>query len=143
MNGSNTYQQRQTVGNKGEMLFEAHCDKMGYKWQKLGFDEKSENVDGFFNINPYIRNLPDYLVHTKDGMFLINVKGTANFKKKEIDMLPLFLEWYSAKKCPLCYAFCFEGQSPKLIYPERIIELYKNSEDRVWKDNVIYRNLNI
>lgn len=143
MNGSNTYEQRQTVVNKGELIFEAYCNEMGYDFKRLGFDEKNDNVDGFFNLNPMLRNLPDYLVTTKDGMFVVNVKGTANFKKKEIDMLPLFTEWFSSKKAPLVYAFCFEGQKPKLIYPEKLIELYKKSEDRVWSDGVVYRNLEI
>ena len=143
MNGSNTYEQRQTVSNKGEDLFEAYCYEMDYSCQRLGFDEKNNNVDAFYNLNPLLRNLPDYLVHTKEAIFLVNVKGTANFKKKEIDMLPLFMEWYSAKKAQLVYAFCFEGQKPKLIYPEKLIELYKKSEDRVWSDNVVYRNLEI
>ena len=143
MNGSNTYAQRQTVVNKGEELFEVYCRDMGYDFKRLGFDEKNDNVDGFFNLNPMLRNLPDYLVTTKDGMFVVNVKGTANFKKKEIDMLPLFTEWFSSKKAPLCYCFCFEGKKPKLIYPEKLIELYKTSTDRQWNDGVTYRTLNL
>lgn len=143
MKGSNTYAQRQTVSNIGEQLFEEYCNIAGYDFKRLGFDEKNDNVDGFFNLNPLLRNLPDYLVTTRDGMFVVNVKGTANFKKTEIDMLPLFTEWFSSKKAPLVYAFCFEGQKPKLIYPEKLIELYKVSTDRQWSDGVVYRNLAI
>jgi len=143
MNGSNSYQERQTVANKGELLFEQYCAEMGYKLNRVGFDEKGKNVDNFFDLNSMLRNLPDYVVNTPKGTFVVNVKGTANFKKKEVDLLPLFTEWFSTKKAPLVYAFCFEGQKPKLIYPEKIIELYRKSEDRKWSDGVVYRCLDI
>ena len=58
-------------------------------------------------------------------------------------MIPLFLEWYNSKKASLIYAFCFIGKKPKLIYPEKVIELYQASKDQKWFDGVIYRNLNL
>ena len=64
-------------------------------------------------------------------------------KKKEAEMIPLFLEWYSTKDAPLVYAFCFEGEKPKIIYAEKVIELYKQSVDKKWNDGVIYRSLKI
>jgi hypothetical protein len=143
MNGSNSYKERQTVANKGEVLFEQYCAEMGYKLNRVGFDEKGKNVNNFFDLNCMLRNLPDYVVNTQNGTFVVNVKGTANFKKKEVDMLPLFTEWFSTKKAPLVYAFCFEGQKPKLVYPEKIIELYKKSTDRKWSDGIVYRNLEL
>jgi hypothetical protein len=143
MNGSHTYQDRQTVINTGEVLFENYCKEMGYKLNRIGFDEKSKNVDNFFLLNSMLRNLPDYVVNTKNETFVVCVKGTANFKKKEVDLLPLMTEWFSSPKAPLVYAFCFEGQNPKLLYPEKIIELYKSSMDQQWSDGVVYRNLKI
>ena len=143
MNGSNTYQERQSAKNIAEDLFEQYCLEKNYIIYRLGFNEKTRNINYFYDLNPYIRNLPDYIVETQNELFVINVKGTANFKKTEIDMIPLFLEWYNSKKASLIYAFCFIGKKPKLIYPEKVIELYQASKDQKWFDGVIYRNLNI
>ena len=143
MKGSNSYQERQSEENIGERLFEEYCTSMGYQFNRLGFDEKNKFVPNYFRINSMIRNLPDFIVSTKDETFVVAVKGTANFKKKEIDKIPLFLEWYSSKEAPFVYAFCFEGQKPKLIFPERIIQLYESSKDQKWSDGVVYRNLEI
>jgi hypothetical protein len=141
MNGSNTYQERQSTVNHGEILFEKYCALKSYKYWRLGFDEKNGAISHFYRINPLVRNLPDYLVDVGDITYLVAVKGTTNFKQKEINMLPLFMEWFSSKDAPLVYAFCFANQSPKLVYPEKIIELYKVEEDKQWSDGVIYRTL--
>ena len=143
MNGSNTYQERQSGKNTAEILFENYCLEKNYSIYRLGFDEKNQNIRNFFDLNAYIRNLPDFIVDIRDQLFLINVKGTANFKKKEIDMIPFFLEWYSSKKAPLVYAFCFTGKKPILLYPEKIIDLYIASKDQKWFDGVVFRNLNL
>ena len=141
--GANTYEERQTSVNVAEFLFEYYCAEKEYKLTRIGFDEKNKNVDNFFKLNPFIRNLPDYIVNTPKGTYIVNVKGTGNFKQKEMDMLPKFLKYYSAKETPLIYAFCFTGKDPILVYPERLIELYKRSEDKKWPDGVIYRNLGL
>jgi hypothetical protein len=143
MNGSNTYQERQATVNWGEILFERYCVSKNYKYWRLGFDEKNGSISHFFKLNAMIRNLPDFIVETKDATFVVAVKGTANFKEKEVNMLPLFLEWYSSKEAQLVYAFCFKDQAPKLIYPEKIIELYKAEQDKKWDDGVIYRTLKL
>jgi hypothetical protein len=129
--------------NKGEILFEAYCASKGYKFNRLGFDEHKSEVSNFYHLNHLIRNLPDYVVHTENCSYVVQVKGTDNFKKKEIDLLPLFLEWYSAPKAPLVYAFCFEGCDPLLKYPDQIIRLYEKSIDQRWDDGVVYRCLNL
>jgi len=141
--GANTYAERQTSVNVAEFLFEYYCAEKEYKLTRIGFDEKNKNVDNFFKLNPFIRNLPDYIVNTPKGTYIVNVKGTGNLKQKEMDMLPKFLEYYSTKETPLIYAFCFTGKDPILVYPERLIELYKRSEDKQWPDGVIYRNLGL
>ena len=141
--GSNSYQDRQKVANTAEFLFEYYCAEKEYSLNRLGFDEKNKNIDNFFKLNPLIRNLPDYVVNTDTNTYVVNVKGTANFKKKEIDMIPQFLEIFSSAKAPLIYAFCFVGKNPILLKPEKILELWEQSEDRQWPDGVVYRNLNI
>jgi len=143
MNGSNTYQERQSFVNIAEQIFEEYCTEKNYQFHRLGFNEKTRNINYFYDLNVLIRNLPDYIVDVGDQLFVVNVKGTANFKKKEVDMIPLFLEWYDSKKASLIYAFCFVGKKPKLIYPEKIIKLYDDSNDQQWSDGVIYRNLNL
>lgn len=143
MKGLNTYQERQSVKNIAESLFEQYCLEKNYKIHRLGFNEKTRNINHFYHLNAFIRNLPDYIIETSDQLFVVNVKGTSNFKKTEIDMIPLFLDWYNSKKAPLIYAFCFIDKKPKLIYPEKIIDLYMNSKDQQWNDGVIYRSLNL
>jgi hypothetical protein len=143
MNGSNTYAERQSTVNWGEILFERYCVSKGYKYWRLGSDEKNGTITNFFRLNAMVRNLPDYIVDTGNTTFVVAVKGTANFKEKEVKMLPLFMEWYSSKDAPLVYAFCFKDQAPKLVYPEKIIELYRVEQDKKWDDGVIYRNLKL
>jgi hypothetical protein len=54
------------------------------------------------------------------------------------------MEWFSTKEAPLIYAFCFTEQKPIMVYPDKIIELYKEAGiDKTWQDGVIYRSLNL
>ena len=143
INASNTYKDRNKLPSQGEVLFEEYCKQKQYQLIKLGLDPHTDPMDGFSGINPMLRNIPDYIVRTKERIFVVQVKGTANIKKKEVEMIPMFLEWYSSKKAPLVYAFCFVGENPKIMYADKVIELYKNSVDKVWNDGVVYRTLAI
>ena len=143
MKAASTFIERQKTVNHGEILFEKYCVSKNYKYWRLGFDEKNGEISHFYRINPLVRNLPDYLVDCGGTTFLVAVKGTGNFKEKEVKMLPLFIEWYSSKEAPLVYAFCFSDQPPKLVYPEKIIELYQAEIDKKWEDGVIYRSLKL
>lgn len=144
MNGNNSYQQRNSGVNLGEQLFEEYCTKRQVYFKRLGFDEKNNAIPHFYRLNPIVRNIPDYLVVSDKGSRLVSVKGTANIKKAEVTMIPLFLEWYHTKECPLWYAFCFEGESkPFFITPDRVIQLYQEGTDKQWNDGKIYRTLNI
>jgi len=73
----------------------------------------------------------------------VQVKGTANIKKEEVEMIPLFIEQYGSRDVPLVYAFCFAERPPVIMYADKVIELYKNSVDKVWKDGVVYRTLTV
>lgn len=143
MNGSNTYQQRNSGVNLAEDLFESYCQSKQYFYQRLGFDEKNGKIPNFFNLNSCMRNLPDYFVNNSQGSKLIMVKGTGNIKKKEYDLLPKFVEWYNSDKCPIYYAFCFKDKSPMLMTISKVISLYNDSTDKQWSDGVIYRNINL
>ena len=141
--GDNTYAERQTVRNTAEFLFEYYCAEKEYELKRIGFDEKNNAVSNFFRLNKCLRNIPDYIVNTPAKTFVVNVKGTGNFKAKEIALMPELEAMYGSKEAPLIYAFCFLGQEPKLIYPSKIVELYNKAQDRQWPDGVIYRNLGL
>jgi len=137
------FSDRMKVTNDGETIFEQYCKEKGYRVDRIGFDEHSSEIPNFWLLNHLIRNLPDYVVQTNHGPYIVQVKGTDNFKKKELDLLPLFLDWYHSPKAPLVYAFCFKGSEPILKYPDQIIRLYEKSVDQKWDDGVIYRCLKI
>jgi hypothetical protein len=141
MNASHTYYERNKIKDIGEQLFEKYCKEKNYNVVRLGFDSHKDPIKEFFKINPLLRNIPDYVVETEKGLFVVQVKGTSNIKKKEAEMIPLFLEWYGSKGAPLVYAFCFAERPPVIMYAEKVIELYKNSVEKVWGDGVVYRTL--
>ena len=130
--------------NIGEDLFEMYCENQGYNINRLGFDEQNGFVLNFQRLNPIIRNLPDYVVNAGSKTFVVCVKGTANFKQKEFEILPKLVECFSSEEAPLVYAFCFQNEPvPIFVFPKRIIELYENSVDKQWDDGVIHRNLKL
>jgi len=139
-NAKMSYAKRNTGNNFAEDFFEYYCKN--YFIVRLGFDEKFNSIPKFYNLNPIIRNIPDYFVYANDKTFLCNVKGTANIKQKEIDLLPGLIASYASKNCPLIYAFCFMGTTrPLFRTAEQIIELYANAYDKTWHDGVVYRTL--
>jgi hypothetical protein len=143
--GNHSYAERIHNTNVGEELFEAYCESKNFHITRLGFDQHKATVPNFFRLNPYIRNIPDYVINTPEATFVVNVKGTDNFKQSEYNLLPEFGEWFSTKKAPLIYAFCFkENDRPILVYPEKIIRLYEEAKiDQQWSDGVVYRCLNL
>jgi hypothetical protein len=143
-NADQTYQERQGVGvNIGEQMFEQWCERTGWNCTRLGFDEKFANVGYFYNLNPVLRNMPDYVIQRDDRTFVVNVKGTANIKEKERVLLPQLISAYSTPRAPLIYAFCIRNQRMKFAEADHIIELYDIESDRRWLDGVIYRTLNL
>jgi hypothetical protein len=143
MNGSNTYSDRNSVSNRGEVLFEQYCKNEGIFCSRVGFDEKNQKIPRFFNLNSCMKNLPDYYLNIKEKSWLVMVKGTGNIKQDEFELIPKFIEWYSDATSPLIYAFCFSGYTPLLLSPKKVIELYNKSTDKQWSDGKIYRNLNL
>ena len=144
--GSKTYWERAAIARStGEDLFEQYCLSHDCKFNRVGFDQKNDNVDYFWRFNGLLRNLPDYVItNAKGKTYAVAVKGTDNFKQKEIDLMPKMVEAFSSTEAPLIYAFCFkEKQAPIWLSPAKIIELYDKAQDNQWPDGVIYRNLNI
>jgi hypothetical protein len=140
-NGFESYNDRQNHINIAELLFVKWAEEKNYKINRIGFDEKNNSVNDFFKLNPILRNLPDFVISKDDKCFIINVKGTANIKKKEYDLIPKFIECFSSDKCPLIYAFCFQNKTPIFKKANDIIKLFENSTDKIWNDGVIYRNI--
>jgi hypothetical protein len=144
-NSDSSYLDRvKTIKNDGEYLFEKYCKSHNCQFQRLGFDEHEANVPNYWRLNPIIRNLPDFVINTGNKTFVVAVKGTDKFKKKEIDLLPSMINAYSCEEAPLIYAFCFkENSGPIWVKPNKIIELYNNAQDEKWHDGVIFRDLKI
>ncbi len=143
-NGGQTYDERNSNPiNLGEELFIEWAKEKCSFFTRLGFDEKNSNVDFFFKLNPLLRNLPDFLIIQNNKIFLVNVKGTGNIKKKEIDILPKIVEAYASDDVPLVYAFCFRNTYPIFINTQRLIELFEEAADKSWDDGVVYRTINI
>ena len=142
--GSQNYEDRQSIGiNIGEKLFEDWTKEKCTFIARLGFDEKYGNVPNFFDLNPIVRNIPDYVILNNNRLFLVNVKGTTNIKAKEIAILPQLVEAYSSEKAPLVYAFCFRGEIPQFITTTQLNELYELGVDKEWTDGIKYRRINL
>lgn len=144
-NSESAYSQRvKTIKNDGEYLFEKFCQENNCQYQRLGFDEHQASVPNYWRLNSIIRNLPDFVINIGNKTFVVAVKGTDKFKKKEIDLLPSMINAYSSKEAPLIYAFCFkENSGPIWVKPSKIIELYNNAHDEQWHDKVVFRDLKI
>lgn len=143
-NANQSYQGRQGVGvNIGEELFEQWCARNSWNCTRLGFDEKFANVGAFYNLNPVLRNMPDYVIQRDDRTFAVNVKGTPNIKEKERLLLPQLIKAYSSEKAPLIYIFCIRGDRIRFAEAEHIIELYDIETDKQWHDGVVYRTIRL
>ena len=143
-NAKQDYNGRQSIKtNLGEELFARWCNEHNWRIDRVGFDEKGSNVPFFYKLNPILRNIPDFVISKNDRIYAVNVKGTANIKRSEVNMLPLLIEAYSTPECPLVYAFCFNGKDPLFLSTARVILLYQRSKDNQWHDGVIYRHLEL
>ena len=60
-NNASSYDERQSNINLGEELFEAFMKEKKYEFQRFGFDEKNNNIKGFFLMHPLLRSFPDYI----------------------------------------------------------------------------------
>ena len=142
LNASMSYKDRNKGNNFAEDFFEKYCKD--YYIVRLGFDEKNNSIPFFYNINPVLRNMPDYFVYANKKTFICNVKGTANIKQKEVEILPGIVSAYSSKECPLIYAFCFKGSSiPVFKGYQEVIDLYMDKTNKQWNDGKVYRTLSL
>jgi hypothetical protein len=142
-NGSENYSDRQKHINIAEVLFVEWSKNRNYKINRIGFDEKDNSVHDFFKLNALLRNLPDFVISRDGKSFVVNVKGTANIKRKEYDLIPKLIDCFSSDDAPLIYAFCFKDKAPIFKTATAVINLFDESIDRKWSDGVVYRNINL
>lgn len=143
MNNTNSYNERQTVSDLGEELFEQWAVSKSYKFNRIGFHSKNNSVSNFFRLNTVLRNIPDYILHKDNKTYVVNVKGTANIKLKEMLILDKLVNAYSSDNAPLIYAFCFKGQNPILMNWTTVDERFNEAENKTWHDGVIYRTISL
>lgn len=144
--GNQSYEERNNrPDNYGEQLFIDYCRVEGYKLHRIGFDEKQDKVQGFYNLNKVIRQLPDFvcLSPASGRMAVVSVKGTSKFKEEDYNNLNWMESVYSTPKAPLRFVFAIRGQ----IYwrtTQEVAQLYRESSDEgQWSDGKTYRVLNL
>ena len=144
MDARNTYQERQSVVNVAEQMFEEFCALQKLHFYRIGFDEKNGYVNRFPNLNPILRNLPDYFLLTDHKSYVVQIKGSNAIKKSEYEMMPMMLKVFSSEKAPLYYGFFARNLKPKFLKAEKVMEMYEKEdfEDK-WSDGVIHKRLPI
>ena len=141
MNNTNSYEERQSVSDLGEQLFEKWALQNNYVFHRIGFHSKNNSVPNFFRLNTVLRNIPDYILNKHNKTYVVNVKGTANIKLKEMLTLDKLVNAYSSDNAPLIYAFCFKGQNPVLMKWTTVEERFNEAENKTWHDGVVYRTI--
>lgn len=140
-NNQSNYQDRMKPENcKGEMLFKKWCSENEWHCQKIGFD--GYPTKNFWLLNPLLRNIPDFVIDKGAKIFVVQVKGSPNFKQNEYHLLDEFINSYHSPEAPLIYAFCLD-QNPIFKKTEEVKKLYQESQDNIWPDGKIYRTLNL
>lgn len=143
-NGSNSYADRQTIGeNIGEKLFYEWAISKGYTTTRLGSDSRDNYIPYFSRLNAVLRNMPDFIISNKDKNYVVSVKGTTNIKLKEMALLDSLVSAYSSDKAPLIYAFCIRNKEPVLMSVDTLKQRFNEAENKSWHDGVIYRTIKI
>ena len=141
MQFNGTFEQR-INNNFGEVRFIAFCNTNGWIYKKLGFDNEKE-IKNIWKLNPIITKMPDFIIEKKDKTYVIEVKGTENFKKKDYDMIDKLVYAYDSKEAPLIYAFCLFGNKTIFKTPQQVKELYEKGIDDKFHDGVVCRALDL
>ena len=141
MQYNGTFDQR-INNNFGEVRFIASCNKNGWLYKKLGFDNEKE-IKEFWKLNPIIKNIPDFIIQKENQLFVIQVKGTKNFKEKEYKLIDKFIDAYHSTNAPLLYAFCLFQKDTIFLKPQQLKELYEQGIDDKFHDDVVFRELDI
>ena len=145
-NGNQSYEERNNrPDNFGEQLFIDYARQQGYRLHRIGFDEKQDKVEAFYQLNQTIRQLPDFIcLRPGTGrMAVVSVKGSSKFKEEDYNRLRWLEETYGTPKAPVRFVFALRSG----IYwrtVQEVAELYRTSTDEgQWPDGKRYRVLNI
>lgn len=145
-NGQQTYQERNNRKiNLGEHLFEQYCDRMGYTWNRLGFDEKQNPVTNFYLLNDTIRHLPDYVVQRSGAtrVGLVAVKGTRKIKEEEYLRLDWMQETYSGPNSELWFCFVLPI-GVRWLSPAQVKDRFERATvEGVWPDGKKWKQLEL
>lgn len=144
--GNQSFKERNSSGiNQGEQLFEAYCQRVGATYYRLGFDEKLNQIPKFYDLNPILRHLPDFIVHnpkTRKTM-AVEVKGSLNYKESDYLRLGEYEKAYGNQLAPYLIVFAL----PDCIIwatPQQVTDAYQWSTSLgQWSDGVKYRTLTL
>jgi hypothetical protein len=144
-NNTCSYEQRQTNVNQGEELFEKYMTEKGYPFQRFGFDEKKNNINGFFLMHPLLRSLPDYTSYFKDQNKLIywHVKGTNKIKVEDLIQYTNFESLFCEKQSIMRIAFCFINQTPIIKSLTEVKEMITGLTIKEWHDKKQFISLTL
>jgi hypothetical protein len=104
--GNQSFKERNSKPNQGEELFKTYCDRIGATYYRIGFDEKRV-IPTYYHLTPFLRHLPDFIVHNpKTGRLLVvEVKGSLNFKESDYLRLKESDDLYGSGEAPYYIVF--------------------------------------
>jgi hypothetical protein len=142
-NNASSYDERQSNINLGEELFEAFMKEKKYEFQRFGFDEKNNNIKGFFLMHPLLRSLPDYISYfeSKRKLYYIQVKGTNKLKLDNLLNYSHFESIFCNEYSEIVIFFCFKNEKPIIKTMKEIKKMITGCEIKVWHDNKQYVEL--
>ena len=141
---SNTYKERQTVANMSEMWFVDYMESVGMPVQRVGFNEKEMNINGFWNIHRLIRSLPDFVYFNakKQRMMYFHIKGTNKMKIDDVINYSAF-EFLFGLNADLFIVFMFEPDKPIKRTMRQIREMMTGLTIAKWHDGKQYVALDL
>ena len=127
--------------NFAEPIFIDFCNKHGWKYKKIGFDNE-KHIKNIWNYNIILQKMPDFIIEKNKTNYVVEVKGYKRFKKQDYDVIDKLIIAYDSIKAPLVYAFCW---SNKVIFkkPQQVKELYEEGIDDQYHDGKVFRLLDI
>jgi hypothetical protein len=143
-NGNQSFSQRNARSvNLGEQLFESWCKTNQYSLHRLGYDEKTGPIDGWFKMSLIIRQMPDYLVKKDNRLAVVSVKGTLKFKTEDYDNLTWFEDMYATQQCPLRFVIA-RTNGITWLSTDELRQAYEASTNHgVWPDGKAWRELKL
>jgi len=143
-NNNYSYNERQSNVNIGEQLFETYMNEKKIEFYRMGFDEKNNNIKGFYLMHPVLRSLPDYISYnsSKNKMYYIQVKGTNKIKVDDFLNYSQFESIFCNEHSELVIFFCFKDKTIIKKFSE-IKKMITGCEVKEWHDKKQYFNLDL